>query len=492
MNFKHNKLLNIWLALTLNVLFFHPLFTTLHDNSIILQWRIKDSLELITVIILFTVLLAVLLYLIDKISNLKIHCGLLFLIFIVPFISFLVHFMQQLNLKSALIILSKYEHKNQFSVASIGAFCVVIFLILAIRHPRKLTSGITLILLIMSPLNLLAGLTLWNVRHVNSNIEINATEQFSRKGLTPKHNVIVFLFDELSYDYLYKNTSINPHYKNFYSLSTMSDNYHSAFSPGKHTLTAIPGILMDRHYDDVYMKHDHIYKINDDKEERLKIEPDNLFAIAKEKGFKTFAFGTYLPYCEMFGQYLDCGRSFSIYNYASVETHFSLLNPILTNLMIWPRLGPQGYLKNKAISAWQKKQTGQLFKKMSTTLDEKVPVFMFSHIYCLHVPYVFDRNGYYDNKNPFLQNSDNYLKGLEYTDFLLGELINKMKNNGSFEPSEVVVLSDHNYRSMFPGRENHIPLIIKKPYQQTKNDFFDLAHDEDILKNILIDNTNKR
>ena len=492
MTIKHKRLLNVWLALTLSVLFFHPLITTLHDNIIILQWHIKDSLELIVDIALLTVILSILLCFIDKISNEKMRFLLFFFIFIVPFVSFLVHFLLQLDLKVALIALSKYEHKNRFLAASIGTFCFVIFLFLAIRHPRKLTSGFILILFIISPLNLFAVLTLWNARHVNSNTEINSTKLINRKGFTLKHNVIVFLFDELSYDYLYKNASINPQYTNFYKLSVMSDNYHSALSPGKHTLTAIPGLLMGRHYDDIYMKYDQIYSIDNRKEQRLVIEPDNLFAVAKEKGFKTFVFGSYLPYCEMFSQYLDRGRSFSIYNYASVGTHFSLLNPILTNMMIWPRLGPQGYLKNKAISAWQKKQTEQVFTCMLTALDEKVPVFMFSHIYCIHVPYVFDRNGYYDNKTPFLQNTDNYLKCLEYADFLLGELINRMKNNGTIESSEVVVLSDHNYRTMFPGKENHIPLIIKRPYQQTKNDIFDLTHDEDILKNILIDSTNRQ
>lgn len=120
------------------------------------------------------------------------------------------------------------------------------------------------------------------------------------------------------------------------------------------------------------------------------------------------------------------------------------------------------------------------------TLDEKAPIFLFAHIYPPHMPFVFNRNGYYENKEPFLQNDENYQKQLEYVDHLLGELINKMKKNGIFVSSEIIVLSDHNYRIMFPDRENQIPLIIKKPYQQAKKDIFEPAHAEHVLREVII------
>jgi arylsulfatase A-like enzyme len=107
---------------------------------------------------------------------------------------------------------------------------------------------------------------------------------------------------------------------------------------------------------------------------------------------------------------------------------------------------------------------------------------MFSHIYIPHIPFVFNRNGYYDNNEPFLQNSENYQKQLEYVDYLLGELINKMEEYGIFESSEIIVLSDHNYRIMFPDRKNHIPLIIKKPYQKIEKDIAAPVHAEFVLK----------
>jgi hypothetical protein len=50
MPIKDKKALKVWLALTLSVLFSHPIFATLHDNDIILQWRVQNSLELIAAV----------------------------------------------------------------------------------------------------------------------------------------------------------------------------------------------------------------------------------------------------------------------------------------------------------------------------------------------------------------------------------------------------------------------------------------------------------
>jgi len=484
---KHKKILHVWLALTLSCLFFYPLFATLYDNDIILQWRIRNNLELVTAVAFSTLMLSGTLWLVDKISNTKIRLAAFFSIFIIPFISFFIHFLRQLGFTGALINFGQYAHDNRLITTAIGAFCGALFLLLIIRYPRKMISALVMVLFVLSPLNLLAGWTLWNFRNTNTKIVINALDHYENITKPLNHNVIVILFDELSYEYLYKDGLINTQYTNFQRLSSQSDNYHAATSPGNQTLTAIPGMLTGRRYENIVMKYDAIYRITkDDKEEYLKIGSNNLFAMAKAKGYETFAYGPYLPYCEIFGQYLDGCRSFSIYNNANVEPQFSLLNPILTTLILWPRQGLQGYIKNMAVSRWQRILTDNISYLTLKTLDEKGPVFMFSHIYLPHIPFVFDRNGYYNNNESFLQNSENYQRQLEYVDQLLGKFIDKMKKNSILDSSEIIVLSDHNYRIMFPGSKNHIPLILKKPYQQTKKDIFDLTHAEDILKESLI------
>ena len=445
----------------------------------------QNSLELIIVVALFTMLFTAVLHLFDKISNSTIRFVLIFLIFIIPFISFFIHFLQQLGLKSALISFGELAHAHRAFAVIIIAFCGMLFLLLAIRYSLKMTYAIIMVLLTLSPLNLLAGWTLWTTRHENTKITINAPDHYEKKAKTPDHNIIIILFDlELSYEYLYKDGLIKPQYANFQQFASLSDNYHNAISPGNHTLTAIPGILNGRHYENIVMQYDRMYNITKDNEKKyLTAEPDSVFALAKEKGYTTFAYGPYLPYCEIFGQYLDVCRTWSIYNFAAVEPKFSLLNPIITNFMLWPRQKPQGFIKNMAISRWQRMQIEQVMSMSLKTLDESGPIFLFSHIYIPHNPFVFNRNGYYDNPEPILGNDDNYQRQLEYVDYVLGALIQRMKKNGSFESSEVIVLSDHNFRIRYKGMQQyHIPLIIKKPYQRIKRDIYDTTHAEYVVR----------
>lgn len=483
---RQKTLLDFWLALTLTVLFFHPLISTLHDNSIILQWRIQHTLELLTTVGLFTLFFFVILLLIDKISNPKLQLAILFLICVIPMTSFLIHFLAQLGFKARIITVGEYFVKSRYLLFTFVAFLSAIIFSVANRYPRKMQYATIIILLTLSPINLVAGWTVYNLRNLDTKIRKKAPDATNHaSGLN--QNIIIFLFDELSYEYLYKNNSIDPRYKNFYWLSTVSDNYHQAISPGNATLTAVPGMLMGKHYESVSMKYESLYHISKESEDQyLKIEPNNLLALAKRRGYKTFISGTYLPYCEMFDSSLDACQSFSIYNFATIEDRFSLLNPILTNLMIWPHQLPQGFLKNRAAAQWQKNQMEKTFQFTLRALDEKTPFLLFSHIFCTHVPFVFNKQGYYDNKAPYLRNSDNYIKSIEYADYLLGEFIKKMKETGKFETSEIVVLADHNYRIMFPGRESHIPLLIKKPNQLSRKDIFNPVNAENVLKGVLV------
>lgn len=161
----------------------------------------------------------------------------------------------------------------------------------------------------------------------------------------------------MSYEYLFKNGEIDPRYVNFKRFADISEVYHAASSPGQQTLTAIPGLLMAKRYDNLSIKYDWIYRVTaKQKAQYLTVDKVNLFAIAKDKGFKIFVVGNYLPYCEMFKDYLDVCRSFSEYNYGGVNKDFSILNPIMTVFNIWPRQKPQGLIKNIGASLLQKKR----------------------------------------------------------------------------------------------------------------------------------------
>jgi len=489
MSLGKSKIFNLWIALTFVILFFYPLFSTLHDNYIILQWRFKNTMELILVIVLLTLVLTPILWLIhNKINDRRKQVVLLSIIFLIPFILFFVHLFRQLGFVGELIFFGEYVSRNKFYALLLILSLLLMFLILVFRYPKKVLYLLYIIFIAVSSLNILA---LWTIlSHFNTNTKISITGKLNNPiqvKMNSNKQFIIILFDELSYDYLYKAGSIDSRFPNFKKLSLISDNYHRATSPGRQTLTAIPGLLMNRRYDNLVIKYDWIYRITrKQKEEYLKVDKSNLFATAQSKGLKTFAVGNYLPYCEMSKHNLDECRSFSEYNYGSVNTEISIINPVITTLNIWPRQKPQGIIKNIAASLLQKKRIEQTIDFILDALKYNRDFFLFAHIYLPHLPFTFNKNGFYKNKEPFLQNDENYIKQVEYCDVLIGKIIDKLKELGKFDSSEIIVLSDHNYRLKFPGRENSIPMIVKHMNSKTKKDIYEIVRAEELLNKELV------
>jgi hypothetical protein len=478
----------MWLSFTLSVLFFYPLIATLNDNDIILHWRIQNTLELLAVIAIMTGIFTAFLYCAERYLNPFLRLAVYSIIAIIPLVSFGVHFLQQLGYKEDLINLGQYVNMHKALGLGIGIFFVTILLIASGRYPSRVLNIILMVLITLSPMNILAGWTLWKLRGENTPVYLKKDGHPSRgaKGQFQNlsHNVIIFLFDELSYEYLYYNKVIRSEYPNIKYLSSISDNYHAATSPGNQTLTSLPGLLTGKKYENITMEYDTIYRITKkNKKDILQVDQNNLFSMAKQKGFRTLMFGPYLPYCELFGVYLDECRSFSIYNYGTIENNFSLLNPLLTTFNIWPRQYPQGLIKNRAASKWQKEQTEETYRLAMKAMDTHEPFLLFVHFYPPHLPFVFDKNGYYENKEPFLQNHENYSRQVGYVDRILGEFIASLKKNDNFERSIIIMLSDHNYRIMYPDRKNAIPLIVKGINQNHRRDIYRPVQAETLLMN---------
>ena len=107
---------------------------------------------------------------------------------------------------------------------------------------------------------------------------------------------------------------------------------------------------------------------------------------------------------------------------------------------------------------------------------------MFSHYFIPHMPFVFTENGYFNNSDSFNENHDNYYEQLKYADILFGEIMQKMKDYGAYDISNIVLMSDHNYRKMYDGEEKYrVPLIIKKQHQKKRRDFYEKVGSEAVL-----------
>ena len=488
MNIDRPKLLTVMVfGVTLSSLFFYPLFSELHDNLFVLQWRRINTMELFCIFLLFSLLAGAVLWLVYKCKNIYYKMLILLIITLVPFMSFLIYLLVQLWGSGLIIGITKKLFIGQIRLISLFAIFVLASgsLFVFIRYARRIVQIVFLILFILSPINILS---LWNgikACAVDSIIFIDNDRGGIQKSSPHKQdsNVLVILFDELSYNYIYEQNKIKPQYENIRDMSLASDIYHNASSPGKDTLTSVMGLITGKQCDLVQMKDKGMYIITAKQKAKLLVpDSNNLFAYAKDAGYKTFCFGPYLPYGELFRQWLDGCRSFSIYNWGSLQKGFKPYSPILTTIVLLPHQFPYGIFKNPVYSLWQKSVTEQIFASVIKAINSQEPFFIFAHFYIPHLPFTFNKNGFYHNSKPFLENDENYYKQLDYVDKLVGNLIAELKIKGKFDNSTIVILADHNYRIMFPGKERTIPLIIKHKGQKTCSNIYNSVKAEDVLK----------
>jgi len=153
---------------------------------------------------------------------------------------------------------------------------------------------------------------------------------------------------------------------------------------------------------------------------RSNIARENIFSIARGKGFQTVMYGWMHPYCMMMYESMDNCRSFSIYNYSTINEPVSIKNPIFTNLILWPQLKPFGFLKNPIYSMYQDKVVSQTYDLAISTLTSNGPIIQFVHFSIPHSPFVYNGDKYEPAEDPFLQNDENYIKQLKYADRTFG------------------------------------------------------------------------
>ena len=197
--------------------------------------------------------------------------------------------------------------------------------------------------------------------------------------------------------------------------------------------------------------------------------------------------GYYLPYCDMLDGLLDACQSFSFYNMSSVDAGFSVADPLLTTLILWPRQLPFGWLKNPPFARLQRGLVENTTTFAIRPMHASKPVFRFVHFSVPHFPFVFDAGGYNPPFDPLRAAPDTAYTGqIGYVDSLFGRLMQHLRAEGTYDDTTVVVLADHGFR--FGGAERdplQIPFIVKKAGQRDREDVSTPMAGERLLKEVL-------
>ena len=480
-----------WLGASLATMFFYPLLSAISDGLFYLQWQRANTLELLLAFLVIASTMGMLLFVAQLVKVWYVRIILLLLVCAIPFASFAIQVLQQVLGKQRLLPLAEVLDKNLPTVYPLVVVALLTCLYATRRWHEVVQSCLVTLVLILSPLTVFAGITVLRHGFKNPVIEVNKYNPSKRMTQirSSKPDIFIVLFDELDYDYLYGDEAIRQEYPNIRMLASKSENYHGALSPGEETLTAMVGLMVGQENIRVSPKEDGelvVEKELDNGDLRVvNIAEENIFSIARRKGFQTVLFGWMHPYCMMMYESLDNCRSFSIYNYSTINEPVSIKNPIFTNIILWPRHGPFGLLKKPIYSMYQDKVVSQTYDLAISTLTTNDPIFQFVHFSIPHLPFVYDGDKFRPAKDPFLQNDENYIRQLKYVDHIFGRWVSELKRHEKFDNSYIILLSDHGYRIMRKNDARRIPLIVKRPGQKYPENMYGITRAEVLLRTIV-------
>jgi len=474
-----------WIGFALSALFFYSLAVALDTDIYYLQWQSGDLVEAAVALALLALAFAAVVYVVWPRADRR---ALLVLLAIaaLPLASFGAGLARQLPFNDALRTMGE----NRALRFGIPAGVVALTAAGTVFWPRACLRGFRLLLVLVSPVSLVVVESL-----ITSASQAGAVVSLAndRSGVAAPASgcnpVLAVLFDELSFSYLYADGRVRPEYPGIGATASQATNYLSMAAPGPETLVSMPSFLAARHLKNIRVEGNGIFEMDDDGHvvPFTAERPEALFPTARRLGFSTEMAGYYLPYCEILDGLLDACQSLSFYNMSSVDSGFSVADPVLTTLILWPRQFPLGLLKNPPFARLQRGLVENTTTFAMKPMHAARPVFRFVHFSVPHFPFVFDGDRFNPPLDPLRTSPDaSYARQVRYVDTLFGRLMQHMREEGTYDGTTIVVLADHGFR--FGGAERNplqIPFIVKKAGQKDRVDVEVPMRGELMLKQVL-------
>ncbi len=249
----------LWIGFTLTALFFYPLAASLSDGLYYMQWNVSNTYELIGCLLLGMVIVGTLFYYVTKMSNKYISSSLVIVLSIIPLLSFIVHVSRQMGFTSSLVKFKNIIMANHNITLIIFLLILGVTLFILIRHKDRVIKFIVTFILIISPVSVVITTNIIQHGFKNTLIDIPIEHKKNNSKIkNPPPNIYVILFDELDYEFLYKEKEIKPEFPSFLAFSNTSTNYHNATSPGDSTLPSMTALLLGERDKTVVVCHDRL------------------------------------------------------------------------------------------------------------------------------------------------------------------------------------------------------------------------------------------
>lgn len=346
-------------------------------------------------------------------------------------------------------------HRILAAAVALAALGVVIWL--CIRAHR----GVALFFFYMAPVSLLLLAILpFQIAPRGLLPDRYAAEVAPPPGAQLRPPVFIVIFDEMSYDVLLRDGELDAeNFPNFAALAEDGVWFTNATANYLHTRFAVPALV------------EAIRPLSDSFAVRLHLQFDNVERIYRPECGVVFT-------CRGLRQLSEEHPDVLVANLALRTLFEAAPRPVEQALQT-----PLGKLVDALDSSYPSADVAGLhifskehFASFLEDIDERArgQIFVF-HTNVPHTPYVFDERG--TALGPWDRHSnapyENYRRQAGFADLLLGDFVDRLKQQGLYDEAIIVVTSDHGRRFEVPHNDSdsieldlrtpHVPLLIRAP-----------------------------
>jgi len=421
---------------TIATLFFFPLLNGLATSPNWLHWTFFDSFETLISWMILTGVVSTTFLLTVKNKD-SAFAYLIYLTWLAIGIFFAAGGLVKLSIVKEYV--QPYRHLAVlFALVTIGI--AIISFVIALKFQRVSKSNhLRKFILCLWPLTLVMGIQL-----IVAPLRNFQTDQFPASGeslvghsiphslqqiqsLQSVDQIVILLFDELSVDYLYGNRSSDlsnlPSLQRYLSLANL---YTNVTLTGSRTEFAIPSL----------------FAVN-------KNGNSGLLEFWKQKDISFSIWGWFLDYCSTFATAAEKCHSNSFFNPRTLTHKFFPFTPIWTNFNLLPAEWPFNLIKNPA-ATYLHLRTFQATKEwLIQQLDNQKSRLIYVHFNIPHTPLINKESSVASTLDPFDKSLEGYRSQLELVDDVIYSLLSRVR-----QPSNLIILSDHNLRSATPSDQH--------------------------------------
>ncbi|MGB6743836.1 MAG: sulfatase-like hydrolase/transferase [Terracidiphilus sp.] len=260
--------------------------------------------------------------------------------------------------------------------------------------------------------------------------------------------MVWILFDELAYKYTFETRDPSLHLPNFDRLRSESTLYTDVTPIAYRTTHAVPSLMLGRDVTDVEYTSNNEYLIQTDNAHWEQFNADaSLIGLAKQHGLTTSIIGWYIAYCPVFAKVAtECywsnddaqDRGPTSLDASFAENVWFPLR-IMVEQFLWPsrawadvaRWNAEGHIASvKDVS-----------RHALETLANSQADIIYLHIPSPHPPEFWDR------RTASFAVGGSYLDSLDYTDRLLGQMLDTLEKQPRWASTMLIVHGDHSWRT---------------------------------------------